>query len=371
MKKKYISILVLVVLIILIALSIELIFSKNFYINKNNRFFFSSKFSSLQIRQFVKLYSFYINDFFNNNNFTFSKIEEQNLYLIICKDSFNEFSKDNKFLKAFISQLGKDKKYIEKILSISKIENIEYRYCFGLNTILLSNKSFSNDKKNKINDKGNGINNNGINNDKINEQDGESIINLYKFLILTYHQHLIYNNLSIDLKTLFDIKSGIIPFNKDKYNDMLIEYIYANFLIDSIESFYQFIFSNENLVENMNFNYLKNFISKDKTFQSKYLIITDELISNFINSYDKEKILYNSFEDFYVDLITENLVLNEDSKILIQNKFVAKIIKEYGFDKLKKFINTLYNNKIDSITKIFEINFGISFKDFLKIIFYP
>lgn len=364
MKKKYYSIIILAILFILLALSIELIFSKNFYINKNNRFLFSNKFSSFEIRQFIKFYSIYINGFFKNNNFAFSKIEEQNLYLIISKESFDDFQKDNLFLKAFILQLGKNKKYLKRIIDISKIENIEYRYIFGLNSVLINGKGSFSDKNSKIAE----VNKNNNNDDNL------FIENLYKYLILTYHQHLIYSNLSDELKTLFDIKSGIIPYKNEKYNEMVVEFNYLKFLINSIESFYRFILSNKNLVDNTDYHNFKLFISKDKTIKDKNLMITDDIIKKFIFLYDSKKndskkISYNSFDDFYVDLITENFELNEEIKIIVQNKFIVNIIREYGFVKFKKFIYILYNNKIDGITKIFEISFGLTFKDFLNTLF--
>lgn len=360
MKKKIIDVLVLLLLVILIAFVLKIIFSKDFYINKDNKFLFSDELSISEIKLFIESYDLFVNSFFNINGFTKLKIEDQDLNIIICKNSFNEFSDKNLIYSTFISQMGKNKKYLQRIINISNLEMIDYRYCYGLNTILLSKNS------NLPLDKVSG----NFKTNSTNDDDMFSYSNIFKFLILSYHQHIIYNNLSEELKRLFNLKSGIIPYKSKNYSNMMIEYIYSNFIINSIESFYKFILLSNNILdEENNFQNLKDFekkLVKDKLFLTNKLLIKDEILDLFIKFYQNQKTAYNSFDDFYTDLITENLESNKDELTILKNKFIAKILIEYDFTKLKKFIDILYNKKIDSISKIFEIEFGISFKDFLK-----
>ena len=163
-------------------------------------------------------------------------------------------------------------------------------------------------------------------------------------LILTFHKHLIYKNLSEKLTEIYNIKSGIKPDYSIDFLEMLNDSQIGCFMIDSIESFF-------------NFNLMVN--DKDK------FLIDEIKIKNYLTTYNNTKILYKYGEELYIDIITDSLSDEKDVRLNLQNKFIASIIENYGYNKFSNFINYLYNNKIVSFNEIFMDNFGISFKEFI------
>lgn len=294
---------------------IDFFFSKDFFRYRNNRFLFSHSLKISEIRQFIKNYKKEINQFFNDNNLTTKEIEEEELNIIVCDKNFNEFTnKELKFLN-FLSYSSKEIKLIKKIIGLMKIDQVPYRYCYGLKTIMYVKNS------------------------------DYGFIDSNKNLILPYHYHLIYTNIINSQKLPYDINSGILN-NVDKNVKYDIkDYFTGIFIIESVESFYSFVL----------------FHLKENEF-----LIDENLINKFLSYYENQKTPYDNFEQFYIDFITDSLKLDMDAKIIIQNKFIESLIKNYGLNKLKIFINSLYNSEITSFNETFKKVYNIDFIEFMK-----
>lgn len=302
MKKILFEITILVILIFIISFILEFFFTKEIYYYKNNRFLFSKSLSKVNINKFKKNYADLVNEFFNINNFYKIKIEEEKLDIIICRNNFDEFSKKNLFFNLYLNSTGRNRKFISRMINISKLNKGSFTYCYGLETILIRK-------------------------------------NPYVSIILATHNHLIYKNLSNDLKVLFNLRSGLIPNYHINFQDKIIDYYKGLFIVESIESFFEYILT-ENKADN--------------------LLIDEDKIERFINYNENKKIYYDSPSSFYIDLITGNFDKNSELYINLKTNFVSWIIKIFGKDKFLNLIHTLYNERIDNFDTISQINFGIS-----------
>lgn len=307
MKKILFEITILFILIFIFSFILEFFFTKELYYYKNNRFLFSKSLLKSEIEQFKKNYVNLVNEFFNINNFYKIKIEEEKLDIIICKNNFDEFSQKNLFFNLYLSSTGKNRKFIERIISISKLNKENFTYCYGLETILIRK-------------------------------------NPYVSIILAMHNHLIYKKISNELKILFNLRSGLIPNYHLNFQDKIIDYYKGLFIVESIESFFEYILT-ENNVDN--------------------LVIDEDKIERFINYAENKKINYDSLSSLFIDLVTENFDKSAELYINLKTNFVSWLIKVFGKDKFLNLIHTLYNEKIDNFDKISEINFGISLENLI------
>lgn len=315
MKKILKQIIILIVLIFFLSLILEFFFNRDFYINKNNRFLFSKKVNKIEINYFIEKYFSMANAFFQGFKLCHSKIEDDNLNFVLFdnEDGFYDSSK-NIYYKLFMDYYRQKKGNIQKLIYSFGIEKEDYKYCYGLDTILIKN-------------------------------------NYFLSTILAYHKHLIYKNLPDHIKVLFDLESGIKPniLKGYNYSDFMKNYLEIKLLIDSISSFYEYLYWNIKDDNNKSFN-------------------LEEYSKRFIATNENIKIKYKDYDEFYIDFITDSLDNDEELYGRIKNLLIIKLIELKGINTFQNFIYKIYNEPVYDFELLFEKIFGISLVKFFQLL---
>lgn len=298
MKIKVLYVITVIFLIFILLLKGCINRCDKVFFNKNNIFVVSNELQKSEVINIKKNYCKKVNDFYENNNLYFGKIEDNKLYFIICKTSFNEINNDEFQVKYILNKIKqKDYKLIYGLLKEAKL-NFNYSIAYYDRPIIFIRRYIGNYSKEIINS-----------------------------IIFEYSHHLVANNCIRNLNLYYE------------QDDIKLSYLY--FFDEAITAF---------LSKIMEIQYIR--------------YIDNNIINNYIDSFSKKKISVIGGKENVIQYIKFYSWKSYTDKDIL-NIFMSHILKKYGWDKLKKFINHLYNLNYTNFEKLFIEYFNISFENMI------
>lgn len=298
MKIKVLYVITVIFLIFILLLKGYINKCDKVFFNKNNIFVVSNELQKSEVINIKKNYCKKVNDFYENNNLYFGKIEDNKLYFIICKTSFNEINNDEFQVKYILNKIKqKDYKLIYGLLKEAKL-NFNYSIAYYDRPIIFIRRYIGNYSKEIINS-----------------------------IIFEYSHHLVANNCIRNLNLYYE------------QDDIKLSYLY--FFDEAITAF---------LSKIMEIQYIR--------------YIDNNIINNYIDSFSKKKISVIGGKENVIQYIKFYSWKSYTDKDIL-NIFMSHILKKYGWDKLKKFINHLYNLNYTNFEKLFIEYFNISFENMI------
>lgn len=298
MKRKVLYVITVIFLIFILLLKGCINRCDKVFFNKNNIFVVSNELQKSEVINIKKNYCKKVNDFYENNNLYFGKIEDNKLYFIICKTSFNEINNDEFQVKYILNKIKqKDYKLIYGLLKEAKL-NFNYSIAYYDRPIIFIRRYIGNYSKEIINS-----------------------------IIFEYSHHLVANNCIRNLNLYYE------------QDDIKLSYLY--FFDEAITAF---------LSKIMEIQYIR--------------YIDNNIINNYIDSFSKKKISVIGGKENVIQYIKFYSWKSYTDKDIL-NIFMSHILKKYGWDKLKKFINHLYNLNYTNFEKLFIEYFNISFENMI------
>lgn len=298
MKRKVLYVITVIFLIFILLLKGCINRCDKVFFNKNNIFVVSNELQKSEVINIKKNYCKKVNDFYENNNLYFGKIEDNKLYFIICKTSFNEINNEEFQVKYILNKIKqKDYKLIYGLLKEAKL-NFNYSIAYYDRPIIFIRRYIGNYSKEIINS-----------------------------IIFEYSHHLVANNCIRNLNLYYE------------QDDIKLSYLY--FFDEAITAF---------LSKIMEIQYIR--------------YIDNNIINNYIDSFSKKKISVIGGKENVIQYIKFYSWKSYTDKDIL-NIFMSHILKKYGWDKLKKFINHLYNLNYTNFEKLFIEYFNISFENMI------
>ncbi len=298
MKIKVLYVITVIFLIFILLLKGYINKCDKVFFNKNNIFVVSNELQKSEVINIKKNYCKKVNDFYENNSLYFGKIEDNKLYFIICKTSFNEINNEEFQVKYILNKIKqKDYKLIYGLLKEAKL-NFNYSIAYYDRPIIFIRRYIGNYSKEIINS-----------------------------IIFEYSHHLVANNCIRNLNLYYE------------QDDIKLSYLY--FFDEAITAF---------LSKIMEIQYIR--------------YIDNNIINNYIDSFSKKKISVIGGKENVIQYIKFYSWKSYTDKDIL-NIFMSHILKKYGWDKLKKFINHLYNLNYTNFEKLFIEYFNISFENMI------
>lgn len=298
MKRKVLYVITVIFLIFILLLKGCINRCDKVFFNKNNIFVVSNELQKSEVINIKKNYCKKVNDFYENNSLYFGKIEDNKLYFIICKTSFNEINNEEFQVKYILNKIKqKDYKLIYGLLKEAKL-NFNYSIAYYDRPIIFIRRYIGNYSKEIINS-----------------------------IIFEYSHHLVANNCIRNLNLYYE------------QDDIKLSYLY--FFDEAITAF---------LSKIMEIQYIR--------------YIDNNIINNYIDSFSKKKISVIGGKENVIQYIKFYSWKSYTDKDIL-NIFMSHILKKYGWDKLKKFINHLYNLNYTNFEKLFIEYFNISFENMI------
>lgn len=298
MKRKVLYVITVIFLIFILLLKGYINKCDKVFFNKNNIFVVSNELQKSEVINIKKNYCKKVNDFYENNSLYFGKIEDNKLYFIICKTSFNEINNEEFQVKYILNKIKqKDYKLIYGLLKEAKL-NFNYSIAYYDRPIIFIRRYIGNYSKEIINS-----------------------------IIFEYSHHLVANNCIRNLNLYYE------------QDDIKLSYLY--FFDEAITAF---------LSKIMEIQYIR--------------YIDNNIINNYIDGFSKKKISVIGGKENVIQYIKFYSWKSYTDKDIL-NIFMSHILKKYGWDKLKKFINHLYNLNYTNFEKLFIEYFNISFENMI------
>lgn len=309
-KKLFILILIALIIVFIIFYCIRLINLKNnsvYYFKKvkNNYIFMSKKINKSTFKQFLRIYSKEVNDFYKKNHFMKNfDITNYELYIIILKNSFKEIETYDKMFLKYTKKLKKiDENYS------GYFEDLKY---FDFDDKFINGRYYS--KYNII----------FIESDSLSEII-EILISEINHFIISMNKN--YNKIQKDIKNYFDSS-------------------YISLVDDAITNLYSRIFhyTSSKIINNKILNYTINNIK----FELKNK-----------NIKQLEKMLY------YIKYKTYDYSKPEKNKFNFEYIFLIYIYDHYGYRGIIKLIKSLYNNPYRGIDNLFNLLYNDNFENIM------